>query len=122
MIVNRMRLHQHSTRCPIALRSFLDCNPQYWCFVPKLLQNVDMNDNRNRPIVVEHDDDLYQPRINRRLCQVPLPPVAYYFTTRQRQQQRLFFHRLYSLPFGGLPFQSLDVYQVSIIAVCEFIL
>ncbi|CAF5154493.1 unnamed protein product, partial [Rotaria socialis] len=29
-----MRLYQHSARCPIALRSFLDCNPTYWCFIP----------------------------------------------------------------------------------------
>ncbi|CAF4634620.1 unnamed protein product, partial [Rotaria magnacalcarata] len=35
-IANRMRLYQHSARCPVALRSFLDCNPIYWCFIPVL--------------------------------------------------------------------------------------
>ena len=29
-----MRLYLHSTQCPVALRSFLDCNPNYWCFIP----------------------------------------------------------------------------------------
>ena len=29
-----MRLYQHSARCPVGLRTFLDCNPSYWCFIP----------------------------------------------------------------------------------------
>ncbi|CAF4814448.1 unnamed protein product, partial [Rotaria sp. Silwood2] len=31
-----MRLYQHSARCPVVLRSFLDCNPIYWYFIPLL--------------------------------------------------------------------------------------
>ncbi|CAF4326958.1 unnamed protein product, partial [Rotaria sordida] len=33
-MANQMRFYQHSARCPEALRSFLDCNPMYWCFIP----------------------------------------------------------------------------------------
>ncbi|CAF4318006.1 unnamed protein product, partial [Rotaria sordida] len=35
-----MRLYQHSARCPIALRLFLDCNPNYWCFIPLLVDEA----------------------------------------------------------------------------------
>ena len=31
---DRMRLYQHSVRCPVAMQLFLDANPQYWRFVP----------------------------------------------------------------------------------------
>ncbi len=31
--MKQMRLYQHSARCPVALRTFLDCNPSYWCFI-----------------------------------------------------------------------------------------
>ena len=31
---NGMHLYLHSARCSVALRSFLDCNPNYWCFIP----------------------------------------------------------------------------------------
>ncbi|CAF1530777.1 unnamed protein product, partial [Rotaria sordida] len=33
-MANQMRLYPHSARCPEALRSFLDCNPMYWCSIP----------------------------------------------------------------------------------------
>ena len=39
-----MRLYHHSARCPVALRTFLDCNPQYWCFVPLSWQDA-INEN-----------------------------------------------------------------------------
>ncbi|CAF4396489.1 unnamed protein product, partial [Rotaria sordida] len=35
-----MRLYQHSARCPIALRLFLECNPNYWCFIPLLVDEA----------------------------------------------------------------------------------
>ncbi|CAF1424811.1 unnamed protein product [Rotaria sordida] len=41
---NKMRLYQHSARCPVALHTFLDCNPDYWCFVP-LCCNETSDDN-----------------------------------------------------------------------------
>lgn len=28
-----MRIYQHSAKCPVAFRTFLDCNPSYWCFI-----------------------------------------------------------------------------------------
>ncbi|CAF1583837.1 unnamed protein product, partial [Adineta steineri] len=33
-MANKMRLYQHSARCPAALRLFLNCNPNYLCFIP----------------------------------------------------------------------------------------
>ena len=35
-----MRPYQHASRCPIALRLFLDANPDYWCFIPLLWHNA----------------------------------------------------------------------------------
>lgn len=50
-----MRLYQHSARCPVALRSFLDCNPDYWCFIPLTLNDAvveNMAHFRSRPTTV----------------------------------------------------------------------
>lgn len=33
-IKRQMRLYQHSAKCAVALRTFLDCNPNHWCFIP----------------------------------------------------------------------------------------
>ena len=52
---------------------------------------------------------------------VPLPPAAYTFSYRQRQNQRQFFERLYHstsfLANNSMPYTPLDLYKVSIIAV-----
>jgi hypothetical protein len=38
-----MLLYQHSTGCPLILECFLDNNPEYWCFVPMLLDEATAN-------------------------------------------------------------------------------
>ena len=125
-IMRQMRLYQHSARCPVALRTFLDCNPDYWCFIPLTWQDAeeenllylreaanlsaDMNYNMNMSVG-------HRQRINDYLDYVPLTPAAYSFTYRQRQQQRLFFERLLPLTRHQRPYSTIDLYQFSIIAV-----
>ncbi|CAF1429983.1 unnamed protein product, partial [Rotaria sordida] len=46
---NQMRLYQHAARCPEALRSFLDCNPMYWCFIPLPWDEAVTENVANRP-------------------------------------------------------------------------
>ncbi|CAF3980756.1 unnamed protein product [Rotaria sordida] len=48
-MANQMRLYQHSARCPAVLRSFLDCNPTYWCFIPIPWDEAVTENTANRP-------------------------------------------------------------------------
>ena len=121
-----MRLYQHSAKCPVALRTFLDCNPDYWCFIPLLWQdaeeanmaylreasNLNMGMNHNINMSVRHSK-----RVSDYLDMVPIPPAAYAFSYRQRQQQRSFFERILTLTIHQQPFSTLDLYQFSIITV-----
>lgn len=130
-----MRLYQHSARCPVALRSFLDCNPQYWCFIPVSWQDAS-NENstilRQTPptspssTTTTTDPELINiiamgaiddPRVFNFLEHVPRAPAAFAFSYRQRQQQRAFFERFISSSTQQLPYSPLDLYQVAIIAV-----
>ena len=144
-IMNKMRLYQHSARCPIALRSFLECNPDYWCFIPQLWYeanednlihfrgtsssssstscsslSLSLSSDADR----EETDITMMNAINRQrifyfLDHVPIPPGAYAFSYRQHAQQRLFFEKYLSLPPEQLPYSTIDLYQVAIIAVCK---
>jgi len=97
----KMHLYQHSARCPVALRTFLDCNPSYWCFIPLRWHDA------------EHENLLYMRRTsdvdpvmtniirmgaldNRRVSRymncVPLPPAVYTFSYRQRQNDEYFLN------------------------------
>lgn len=123
-----MRLYQHTARCPVALRSFLECNPNYWCFVPMssddiLTENVvhfHGDDNQIDPEVrftmelttVRNERTLYD------MASIPMPPDAYGFSYRQRQNQRQFFEQLTNSLFLESPYSSLDLHRVAIIAVC----
>jgi hypothetical protein len=121
-----MRLYQHSARCPVALRAFLDCNPDYWCFIPLLWQdaeeanliylrettNLNMQMNHNAKLSVRHNQ-----QVSDYLDRVPIPPAAYAFPYRQRQQQRLFFERILFLTRHQRPYSTLDLYRFSIVAV-----
>ncbi|CAF3025410.1 unnamed protein product [Rotaria sp. Silwood2] len=99
-IANEMRLYQHSARCSIALRSFLDCNPIYWCFIPLLWEEA-----------LAENAVYYQGTI------VPLPPAAYGFSYGQLQKQRLFFEHFVGSSIHQLPYVALDLYKMAIIAV-----
>ena len=49
-----MHLYLHSARCPVVLRSFLDCNPKYWCFIPMCWHeaaSVDLKDLQSQKLL-----------------------------------------------------------------------
>ncbi|CAF4818698.1 unnamed protein product [Rotaria sp. Silwood1] len=127
-MTNKMRLYQHSARCPVALRSFLDCNPVYWCFIPlcwdeALAENTNcyrgysVRDPDLAYIFATNATDTYQ--ITQYLDRVPLPPTAYTFSYRQLQKQRAFFRRLILSSIHDLPYITVDLYKMAIIAVCK---
>ena len=126
-----LRLYQHTSRCPVALRRFLHSNPAYWCFIPQRW-NASMTAQFNsfgEP--TQHPDEVTRlvrlgviddQRVANYLAHVPVPPTAYVFSYQQRQQQRFFFkewlsrtnddddaHRTLST--------SMDLYSFDIIAV-----
>lgn len=122
-----MRLYQHSARCPIALRSFLDCNPEYWCFIPlrwdeALGENTTfLRRNSVENSLVAYLTDITtvaDSRVQRCLDRVPLPPAAYVFSYRQLQQQRLFYKKFtLSNNNNQVPYVPIDLYKAAIIAV-----
>ena len=136
---NLMRLYLHSARCPVALRSFLDCNPNYWCFIPLSWQDaitaniaflrsrrtLSSSSSSTSNILVADPDlanivalgAIDDERVARYLDYIPPPPAPYVFSYRQRQQQRLFFEQLLSTPIQRQPYSVVDLYQMKIIAV-----
>jgi hypothetical protein len=128
-----MRLYRHSAQCPIALRSFLDCNPNYWCFVPMLWYDTQTEDifySRSGTIASSSTTDPEQinvilmgaidnQRVARYMDHVPIPPSLYSFSKKQRQQQRLFFEKFVFSSITQQPYSTLDLYKMAIIAVCK---
>ncbi len=126
-----MRLYRHSSRCPKALRTFLDCNPQYWCFIPMpwyeaQTQNIIASRSGSASTTdpnMDNNMNFIGPINNQRVADyldhVPLPPSIYAFTHQQRKQQRLFFQQLASSSIHILPYSTIDLYKMAIIAVCK---
>ena len=137
-----MRLYLHSARCPVALRSFLDCNPNYWCFIPmpwydaadEDLINLQSRRTRSSSLSASNktsttaasDRELISILAmgtieNERVAlyreHVPLPPAAHMFSYQQRQKQRLFFEQFLSTPLQQQPYSVVDLCQMKIIAV-----
>ena len=125
-----MCLYRHLARCPVALRQFLSSNPSYWCFIPLpweealadnivYLPNASTTNSQLMTMMSNCFKD-YQ-EVAGQLDYMPLPPPAYTFSYRQRQNQRQFFERLsHSTSFltnNSMPYTPLDLYKVSIIAV-----
>ena len=122
-------VYQHSARCPIALRTFLDCNPSYWCFIP-----LRWNDAEHDNLVYLREPSKSDPemtniirmgasdnrRVNRYMDSVPLPPAIYAFSYRQRQKQRVFFEQFSPFRTSHRPYSTVDLYQYAIIAVCKY--
>ncbi|CAF1636162.1 unnamed protein product [Rotaria sp. Silwood1] len=134
-MANQMRLYQHSARCPAALRSFLDCNPMYWCFIPQswnvaLEENVSYFPNASTTdpnlAAVMATTAIDNRRVAFYLDNVPLPPAAYAFSYPQIQKQRSFFEQFVAYSIHQRPYIDLDLYKVAIIAVlsddCSIIL
>ena len=121
-----MRVYQHSARCPTALRTFLDCNPSYWCFIPMSWHDaedqniVDIQEKSNQDpqmTYIIRMGVINNQRVSRYLDSVPLPPAVYAFSYRQRQKQRIFFEKFISLPHRERPYSTVNLYQYAIIAV-----
>ncbi|CAF1474635.1 unnamed protein product [Rotaria sordida] len=125
-MANKMRLYQHSARCPVALRAFLDCNPIYWCFIPLYWKDA-LSDNTTYyrgptmrdPILanVVATTAIHSHRLAQYLDRVPLPPAAYVFSYRQLQKQRIFFERFVNSSIHELPYAVLDLYKMAIITI-----
>ena len=128
-MTNKMRLYQHSTRCSVALRSFLDCNPDYWCFVPMLwydaqAENIAAFRERcsSQPQDPEMDNVIAMGAIgNHRVAhcldRVPLAPAAYAFSYEQRRKQHSFFEQFLLSPIDQMPYSAIDLHKMAIIAV-----
>ncbi|CAF3837935.1 unnamed protein product [Rotaria sp. Silwood1] len=125
-MANQMRLYQHSARCPAALRSFLDCNPNYWCFIPQpwnaaLEENVSYFPNASTTdpnlAAVMATTSIDNRRVAFYLDNVPLPPAAYAFSYPQIQKQRSFFEQFVAYSIHQRPYIELDLYKMAIIAV-----
>ena len=132
-IANKMRLYQHAARCPIALRLFLDGNPDYWCFIPLLwhdaqaeniayLQERSFSSTSSKIVDLDVTNVIAiatnsNHQVTDSLNRVPLAPARYTFSYEQRQQQRLFFEQFLPLPIDQLPYSPVDLHKVAIIAV-----
>lgn len=135
-----MRLYIHSARCPVALRTFLDCNPNYWCFIPMSWHDAaddDLNHFRSRRALTSSSSNktgattvsdveasnfiamgaIDNERVASYLEHVPLSPAAYKFSYQQRKKQRLFFEQFLATPLQQQPYSVVDLYQMKIIAV-----
>ena len=128
-MANKMRLYQHSARCSVALRSFLDCNPDYWCFIPMLwhdahAENVATFPERSTYRPDDHEMDnvvamgvIGNHRVAHCLDHVPAAPAAYKFSYEQRRKQYSFFEAFLSSNIDQMPYSAIDLYKMAIIAV-----
>ncbi|CAF3939104.1 unnamed protein product, partial [Rotaria sp. Silwood1] len=41
VLLNVMKLYQHSAHCPSAIQWFLDENPDYWCFITQRMTEAE---------------------------------------------------------------------------------
>jgi hypothetical protein len=124
-----MRVYRHSARCYMGLRSFLECNPMYWCFIPQLWNDSMMLNFDCTGEPLERDSEvnylvqrgvIENPRVAYYLRRVPLPPAQYIFSYQQRQQQRFFFRNLVNNVYDGIPYCPMDLYQYKVIVVCKY--
>ena len=114
-----MKLYQHSSQCPVAMPIFLDTNPQYWPFVPMIIEESQQPEQQS----IEHSTEFTdQPDWNVRSkedCRqyveaVPKPPTGYTYSNRQILLQTLYF---YQKQDKNLSNQDIDLYHSTIVAV-----
>ena len=132
-IANKMRLYRHAARCPAALRLFLDCNPDYWCFIPLLwhdaqAKNIAYLQERSTSKIVDLDATnviaiaaISNYQVTDCLNHVPFTPARCAFSYQQRQQQRVFFEQFLSLPVDQLPYSPVDLYKVASTAIRKYL-
>ncbi|CAF4165362.1 unnamed protein product, partial [Rotaria sordida] len=115
---HRMKLYQHSARCPVAMQFFLDANPQYWRFVPMTLEEstrpeqqmvtpYTFSEEFSWTIRSKEDTKVY-------VDAVPKPPKGLTFFNRQIMLQTRYFHKTRD---KTLPNQDIDLYDATILAV-----
>ena len=113
---------------------FLDANPDYWCFIPLLwhdaqVENIAYLKERSSSSKILDLDltnviaiaTIGNHQVTDSLDHVPLTPIRYAFSYQQRQQQRLFFEQILSLPVDQLPYSPVDLYKVAPIAVRKYL-
>ncbi|CAF3677382.1 unnamed protein product [Rotaria sp. Silwood1] len=115
---DRMKLYQHSARCPVAMQIFLDANPQYWRFVPMTLEESQRPEQQSieQPVISDEPNWTLRSKGDCRVCveAVPKPLNGYTFSNRQIMLQTQYFHKLRD---KTLPNQDIDLYNASIVAV-----
>lgn len=112
---DRMRLYQHSARCPFAMQIFLDANPQYWRFIPMSIkeseqveqQTIPQNSVLDMQVRTREECSLY-------VQSVPKPPSGFTFSNRQILLQTKYFQQKRDL---NLPNSDIDLYNASVAAV-----
>lgn len=122
-----MLLYRHSARCPIAMQSFLDCNPQFWSFVPLTFEEAQL-DNANYqmdpslpidPVSTTTDNDQLRSDFEAGIFLTDLPALPsknYTFSNRQCAEQfRLFKNKQNRLLINA----DLNLYHATIVAVCK---
>ncbi|CAF3908737.1 unnamed protein product [Adineta steineri] len=112
---DKLWLYQHSPRCSIALQRFLDTNPDYWCFVPMKLDEINLISTK---VPYPSDSTTSCTRtiqaVSFLVKNVPKPPLGYGFSINQRRQQAYFFA---SATDCIVPLDKVDLYNANIVAV-----
>jgi hypothetical protein len=117
---DRMKLYQHSVRCPVAMQIFLDANPQYWRFIPMTLEESKKPEQTYIQCPVLSDEINWNIRSKEdcMICleAVPRAPDGYMFSNRQLILQIQYFHKKRD---DTLPNTDIDLYNATIVAVCK---
>jgi len=130
LAADNMLLYKHSTCCSSAMQIFLDCNPQYWYFVPMSkmeaqAQNLGFdlsydyfirgqtsssssisNIHTNREVKASSNIQ-YSP---------PIPPENYTFSAYQHAKQLQLIKDKHN---QLVPNSNLDLYNTTIVAICK---
>ncbi|CAF3797057.1 unnamed protein product [Rotaria sp. Silwood1] len=120
------KLYAHSKQCSIALKLFLECHPEYWCFVPVTCEQARI-DNADLTVVERQYLAYYQnspstnceisiyeralPLVRWCVNHVPLPPLNYTFSLRQLLEQYEFFRTKSEVTVT----RFLDLYNAAIV-------
>ena len=120
---DRMKLYQHSVRCPVAMQIFLDTNPQYWRFLPMTLEESEKPEQQNilRPLLTDEIDWNLRSTEDCRIYveAVPKPPSGYIFSNRQILLQAQYIHKKRD---KTAPNGDIDLYHATIVAVCKLLI
>ncbi|CAF4547086.1 unnamed protein product, partial [Rotaria sp. Silwood2] len=132
-------LYEHITQCPTILERFLQVNPQYYCFIPMLLEHVIQNNflinindfttnsfsssstsctiNLSTGESVENEQPIHliNDEINQYITKLPKLSKNTVFTSNQRKLQRNFFHQCISKQ--EVIVKSSDLYNITLLCV-----